>query len=141
MFCNATWQNTFDVPQSGGALPTNLFSVQQTGGGRVTMAVFINTSVKYWPAGIYFELNSRVVVTPAGNPLATAPYSYTTSYSCKRRCGNSFSGTSTRSFNNNNDKNVMYWNTRALTQGYTTITSIVSSSASVPVGATRIASY
>jgi hypothetical protein len=141
LFCNDAWQQSFDVPHTGGTFPTNLVSNQNTPGGTIQMQVFINTSVKYWPAGIYFELNSRVVVTPAGNPLATAPFSYTTTYSCKRRCGNSFSGTSTRTLNTSNDKNVMYWNTRALRQGYTSISSTVSSSASVPANLTRTASY
>ena len=141
LFCNDAWQQSFDIPHTGGTFPTNLVSNQNTPGGTIQMQVFINTSVKYWPAGIYFELNSRVVVTPAGNPLATAPFSYTTTYSCKRRCGNSFSGTSTRTFANaSNDKNVMYWNTRALRQGFTSISSTVSSTASIPANLTRVAS-
>lgn len=142
LFCNALWQGKFENFPQDGALQTSLSSVQYTPGGNVTLPVQINTSVKYWTAGIYFELNSRVVVTPAGNPLATAPFSYVTTYSCKRRCGNTFSGSNTRSFSNaSNDKNVMYWNSRALTKGYTSISSTVSSSASVPAGATRTAIY
>jgi len=142
LFCSAQYQPSFEKFPSNGALSTNLTSTQPTPGGTVTLPVMINTSVKYWPAGIYFELNSRVVVTPAGSVLATAPFSYTTTYSCTRRCGNSFNGTSTRSFNNaSNDKNVMYWNVRALKKGSTSIKSTVTSSASVPAGDTRVASY
>ena len=140
LFCSAQYQKKFCVDAN--SMKTNRTSVQQTPGGSITMPVFINTSVKYWPAGIYFELNSRVVVTPAGNPLATAPFSYVTTYSCTRRCGNSFSGNSTKTFTNaSNHKNVMYWNARALKQGSTTIKSVVSSSASVPSGDTKTAQY
>jgi hypothetical protein len=138
LFCSARWCGN---PPNGQSINTNMTSVQQVNPadpslGFVTLPVIINGFTKYWAAGIYFELNSRIVVTPAGSPLATAPFSYQTTYTAKRRCGNNVGSSSSSSFTNaSNDKTIMYWNVRALSKY--NITETFSSSASVPSGVVK----
>ena len=76
--------------------------------------------VKYLSYGIYYELQSAVIVHQNG--ISKAKYSYTTDYYCERRCSKkTFSGNNiTRNYLNTlkmSTANRMYWNPRAL-KGY-----------------------
>ncbi|MFM2192997.1 MAG: hypothetical protein RLZZ118_1954 [Bacteroidota bacterium] len=140
LFCNDKYSTNHPSINKAG-IATNLISSQfvnpaDLNQGTIDINVAVNGEVKYWPAGIYFELNSRIVVTPAGVPLATAPFSYTTVWTWKRRCGTNGGNSSTSAFlNASNDKTVCYWNVRALTSY--DIKETFSSTASVPSGVSK----
>jgi hypothetical protein len=90
---------------------------------------------KYWPAGIYFELNSKVTTTYSGSY-----FTHESTWSWQRRCGKSGSGTRTYStpIKMNTDKNFIYYNVRALTSG--SVSAKLSSSNATTPGAVVIVS-
>jgi hypothetical protein len=139
LFCHDSWAGN---PANGGSMLLSTISTQNmpvgfdnfgnTIYGNVDMQEVLNVCNKYWAAGIYFELNGRVIITPAGNPLATAPFAYTVQYTWKRRCGTSGGNTHSFSFANaSSDKKICYWNVRALTK-YSLTTTASSSVSSIP---------
>jgi hypothetical protein len=100
IICNAPWAPAKNAHNTNNPLKTKVLlgSEDQNAQGDKKCELFIR--VEYGKYGIYFELRSKYWPTAqvAANNV-WPPYSFTTTYSWTRRCGNSGSGGQTYGFN------------------------------------------
>jgi hypothetical protein len=118
LFCSDPWFPAKHV--SGGMALTAAWAGE---------ADFGHVCARYWPAGIYFELNSEVSTTGSGSY-----FTHESTWSWKRRCGKSGAGTRiyTTPIKTIADKNFIYYTVRALTSA--TVTAKFSSTKSTIPG-------